>query len=168
MSDFDGSINKIDIYANLRSVFYLIYRGQDNFLAYFKPLNLKSRTLSSNTVTPRKTSIKKWLMCLTSYSAPHVTFSITFVSTVEFQMETYIIYPQGFHFLTTWLGDWWFRLMVLHGTAKKMYKVSKCMCWAIILPSRFFILPRLHCLCRCGLLRSLISAHVRVCIKIKM
>ena len=100
MSDFDGSINKIDIYANLRSVFDLIYGGQDNFLAYFKPLNLKrSRTLSSKTVTPRKTSIKKWLMCLTSYSAPKVTFSITFVSTVEFQMETYIICRRVFFFI---------------------------------------------------------------------
>lgn len=99
MSDFDGSINKIDIYANLRSVFDLIYRGQDNFLAYFKPLNLKrSRTLSSKTVTPRKTSIKKWLMCLTSYLAPHVTFSIIFVSTVEFQIETYIIWRRVFFF----------------------------------------------------------------------
>lgn len=98
MSDF-GSINKIDIYANLRSVFDLIYRGQDNFLAYFKPLNLKrSRTLSSKTVTPRKTSIKKWLMCLTSYLAPHVTFSIIFVSTVEFQIETYIICRRVFFF----------------------------------------------------------------------
>ena len=77
-------------------------------------------------------------------------------------METYIIYPQGFHFLTTWLSDWWFRLMVLYGTAKEKYKVSKRMCWAIVLPSRFFILPRLHCLCRRGLLRSLISADVRV------
>lgn len=99
MSDFDGSINKIDIYANLRSVFDLIYRGQDNFLAYFKPLNLKrSQTLSSKTVTPRKTSIKKWLMCLTSYLAPHVTFSIIFVSTVEFQIETYIIWRRVFFF----------------------------------------------------------------------
>lgn len=98
MSDF-GSINKIDIYANLRSVFDLIYRGQDNFLAYFKPLNLKrSRTLSSKTVTPRKTSIKKWLMCLTSYLAPHITFSIIFVSTVEFQIETYIICRRVFFF----------------------------------------------------------------------
>ena len=79
-------------------------------------------------------------MCSLSFLsiAPSLNFNIAYVGSAEFQMETYIIYPEGFHFLTTWLGDWWFRLMVLDGTAKKMDKVSKRMCWAIILPSRFF------------------------------
>ena len=89
-------------------------------------------------------------MCLSSHSASQLKFSLTYVISVEFQMETLKKIYVGISALGA-REFWWFHFAVLQRTDEKnQYKVLKRPCQDIVLPTRSFVFPPCHLRRRLG------------------